>query len=257
MRSSLRPLISATLLMASVLGAPAALAGLPEALKQVKPSVLAVGTFQRTRSPSFEFRGTGFVVGDGRHLATNAHVLPTTVDEERMERLAVAVPQAGGMAQIRGATRVAVDSDHDLALLRIDGEPLVPLVLGPPGLVDEGRPIGFTGFPIGSALGLTPVTHRGIISAVTPIGIPQGNARQLKPGLIKRLADGAFMVYQLDATAYPGNSGSPLYDVGSAEVIGIINMVFIKGTKENSIADPSGITYAIPVRYLREMLERQ
>ena len=109
--------------------------------------------------------------------------------------------------------------------------------------------------PIGSALGLTPVTHRGIIPAITPIGIPQANARQLKPKLLRRLSDGAFSVYQLDATAYPGNSGSPLFEIDAARVVGVINMVFIKGTKESSIANPSGITYAIPVRHLRELLE--
>jgi S1-C subfamily serine protease len=29
--------------------------------------------------------------------------------------------------------------------------------------------------------------------------------------------------------SYPGNSGSPLYDVNSGEVLGVLNMVFIKG----------------------------
>lgn len=110
------------------------------------------------------------------------------------------------------------------------------------------------GFPIGSALGLTPVTHRGIIAAVTPIGIPQANSRQLNPALIRRLAGDTFRVYQLDATAYPGNSGSPVFDPDTGEVLGIVNMVFVKGTKENALSAPSGITYAIPVSHLRALL---
>ena len=256
----MRPSVRAALLALVVLlgiGALPSQAGLVEALQRVKPSVVAVGTYQRTRSPAFRFRGSGFAVSDGRLVVTNAHVLPPTVDSQRLERLVVAIPGKGGQAQIRGASRVASDPGHDLALLRIDGNPLPALRLSTARKAVEGLEVGFTGFPIGSALGLTPVTHRGIISAITPIGIPQGNARQLKPKLVKRLAEGSFSVYQLDATAYPGNSGSPLYDVESGEVIGVINMVFIKGTKESSIADPSGITYAIPVRHLRELLSAQ
>ncbi|HNM56654.1 MAG TPA: S1C family serine protease, partial [Thauera aminoaromatica] len=63
-----------------------------------------------------------------------------------------------------------------------------------------------------------------------------------------------FRVYQLDATAYPGNSGSPLYDPASGEVIGVLNMVFVKSTKEKVLADPSGISYAIPVEYLQRLI---
>jgi len=63
-----------------------------------------------------------------------------------------------------------------------------------------------------------------------------------------------FRVYQLDATAYPGNSGSPLYDPETGEVLGVMNMVFVKSTKENVLSDPSGISYAIPVEYLQRLL---
>ena len=62
-------------------------------------------------------------------------------------------------------------------------------------------------------------------------------------------------MYQLDATAYPGNSGSPVFDTESNDVIAVINKVFVKSKKENVLSDPSGITYAIQVRYVRELLE--
>ena len=64
-----------------------------------------------------------------------------------------------------------------------------------------------------------------------------------------------YPIFQLDATAYPGNSGSPLYDISNGRVIGIVNKVFVQGTKENAITDPSGITYAIPVQHVKKMLE--
>jgi hypothetical protein len=37
----------------------------------------------------------------------------------------------------------------------------------------------------------------------------------------------------------------------------IINSVFIQGTRESAIGRPSGITYAIPSRHVREMLQRE
>ena len=62
-------------------------------------------------------------------------------------------------------------------------------------------------------------------------------------------------MYQLDGTAYPGNSGGPLFDGESGEVIGVINMVFVKGTKEAALSAPSGITFAVPVSFLLELLK--
>ena len=65
-----------------------------------------------------------------------------------------------------------------------------------------------------------------------------------------------FVVYQLDIVAYPGNSGSPVYNVETGEVIGVVNSVFVKGTKESVLEKPSGISYAIPVRYVHDLLKK-
>ncbi|HHH13603.1 MAG TPA: serine protease, partial [Thiolapillus brandeum] len=111
-----------------------------------------------------------------------------------------------------------------------------------------------TGFPLGMVLGLYPVTHRGIISAITPAAIPAGSSRRLNAARIKRLRN-PFMVYQLDAIAYPGNSGSPLYLPATGEVIGVVNSVFIKDSKESVLSSPSGISYAIPVKYVHRLLQ--
>ena len=64
-------------------------AALPEQIARIKPSVVAVGTHQRTRSPQFAFRGTGFVVGDGTLVATNAHVVPDTIESDKLETIAI------------------------------------------------------------------------------------------------------------------------------------------------------------------------
>jgi S1-C subfamily serine protease len=248
---------AAVLLLTAVLlsGARVAGAQVPAAIERVKPSVVGIGTFQKTRAPAFRFLGTGFAVGDGVTIVTNAHVLPQTIDADKGEAIMVLIPGPNREAQLRPATRGADDPAHDLALLRIAGPALPALAIRDSEGVREGESILFTGYPIGAVLGPFPATHRGMISAITPIAIPAAHSSQLKPDLVRRLGTGPFTVFQLDATAYPGNSGSPVYDAVTGEVIGIVNMVFVKGTKEAALTQPSGITYAIPSRYLIELLK--
>jgi S1-C subfamily serine protease len=93
-----------------------------------------------------------------------------------------------------------------------------------------------------------------MVSSITPIALPTATARQLDPRVIRSLRTGTFNVFQLDATAYPGNSGSPLYDMETGRVVGIINMVFVKGTRETVLSQPSGISFAVPARFLAELL---
>ncbi len=229
-------------------------AELSEAIVRVKPSIVAVGTFLPTRSPQSNFGGTGFVVANGRYVVTNAHVIPDEIDYAKNEVLAVFVGQ-GKAAKGRNAKIVAQDVKHDLCLLAIAGEPLPALELGTTEQVKEGKLYAFTGFPIGMVLGLYPVTHRGIVSAVTPMVIPAMSSRQLTAKMIRAMRE-PYNVFQLDATAYPGNSGSPLYEVDSGKVVGVINSVLVKSTKESALENPTGISYAIPVDYLNELLKK-
>jgi S1-C subfamily serine protease len=113
------------------------------------------------------------------------------------------------------------------------------------------------GFPIGGALGFSPVTHRGMVSSIAAVALPSPSARQLNQQAIRSLrGDGRFDIFQLDGTAYPGNSGGPLFDPETGDVLGVINMVFIKGTRESALTNPSGITYAIPSAHILQLLQR-
>ena len=248
------------------LGALAAAAALPawggaiETIQRVKGSVVAVGTFERSRSPQFQFLGSGFAVEDGSLIVTNAHVLARPLDPAQRETYAILIPlpekDDPNKAQVREATQVATDTDSDLALLKISGPALRPLKVGQSADVKEGQEVLFTGYPIGAVLGPHPATHRAIIASVTPIAIPLARAGELNPQTIRRLSAGQYPVFQLDATAYPGNSGSPLYDPATGEVLGVINKVFVQGTKEAALTQPSGITYAVPASHLRALLQQ-
>ena len=239
------------------LGSGTAQAGLEDLIVAAKPSVVAIGVFNPTGNPRFAFRGTGFVVGEGNLVVTNQHVLPEVVPPGGSQgSLVVVMPRAGrgDGSGGREARVVGTDREHDLALLRIDGAPLPPLELSE-AAAREGTAIAIIGYPIGGVLGFSPVTHRGIVSSVTAIALPAPSSQSLSNQAINRLRQGSFDIYQLDATAYPGNSGGPVLDIETGKVVAVINMVLVKGSRESAITYPSGISYAIPVRFVAELLK--
>lgn len=226
---------------------------LADTVAKIKPSIVAIGTYMPKRNPRSIFMATGFAVGDGSLIITNAHAIPETLDIEHLEKIAIFYHK-DNIDKVVFATELAIDKDHDLALLKISDERLPAVTLGSAASVREGQLYAFTGFPIGMVLGLYPVTHRGLISAITPNIIPMINSTQIKQAQFKRLQN-PYSVFQLDATAYPGNSGSPLYHPESGQVIGVINKVFVQESKENILAKPSGISYAIPINYVENLLK--
>mgnify|MGYP001818301377 CR=1 FL=1 len=230
---------------------------LPDVIDRVRPSIVGVGTVYPPRQPNRKgdpvvYRATGFVVGNGRQVITNAHVIPEKLDLENNQSLAIFAGR-GASAKARAVRVVRTDEEHDLALLEFQGPALPALELGDSNSVREGQEVAFTGFPIGMVLGLYPVTHRGIVSAITPIARPVENARTLNAAQLKRLRN-RFDALQLDAIAYPGNSGSPVYDPKTGKVLGVLNSVFVKESRESVLERPSGISYAIPALHVRALL---
>jgi S1-C subfamily serine protease len=234
----------------------AAADNVPKTIAQLKPSVVAIATVHKTRVPAMKFIGTGFVIGDGQTVITNAHVIQTVGVTDAGEILGI-VTGKGSSADFREAKLISHDTEKDLAQLRYEGVPLSPLKIGNSDNAREGQSLLFTGFPLGMVLGFHHVTHRAMISSITPVTIPAASSRNLNAKMVKQLRGTPYYVFQLDGTAYPGNSGSPLYDAETGEVLGVINKVFVKETKESAISQPSGITYAIPSKYILELLERK
>ena len=130
------------------------------------------------RRPPARLTGTGFAVADGSYVVTNYRVVADGLDRHRKEyRVVLAV--LGRSARAISVKTVAKDPDHDVAILKILEGRLKPLVLGTTESVVEGQTVAFTGLPIGAVLGLYPVTHQGIVSARTPIAVPQLSSRRL------------------------------------------------------------------------------
>jgi len=177
-----------------------------------------------------------------------------TLQNEPPETMMVLVGVPGAREpQGREAKPVAVDRVHDVALLRIGGPPLPVVTFGDSDAVRDGAAIAFTGFPFANAFGFHPVTHRGIVSSRPPIALPSPTARQLDSRVIRGVNAGPFVLFQLDATAYAGHSGSPLYDADTGEVIGIVNMS-VKAAKDAAVGQATGISFAVPVQYLQDLM---
>lgn len=231
-------------------------ANLIQTIKNIKPAIVGVGTYKPLSSPRAQLKGTGFFINNNL-VVTNYHLVSNELDLHENERRVIFVGE-GNRPKLIDFTVLDYDAAHDLALLTVNTSK--KLNISPLKIETSPQPAGteiaFTGFPIGAVLGLYPVTHRGIISALTPVVTPAANANQLSVSALKRLKK-PFFTYQLDATAYPGNSGSPVYDQQTGKVIAVINKVFIKSSKESALTEPSGITYAIPIKFLEDLLNKQ
>ena len=229
-------------------------ADVADTLQSVKPGVVGVGTFNPSDSPRANLQGTGFVVLNGTYVVSCAHIFAKLLDSEKKQTHAIFIGR-DRQVTVRQAQLIATDKARDLALLKISGDPLPVLKLGDSGSVREGWQLYFTGYPIGSVLGLNPSTHRAGLAAIIPIFTPVANVSQLNARTLRQ-AQEPYEVFELDAIAYPGNSGSPVWHPDTGEVLGVVNSVYVKGAKEAALSAPSGITYAIPVKYVHRLLER-
>ncbi len=162
--------------------------------------------------------GSGVVVHPSGYVVTNAHVVARADD--------VQVTFADGSSA--KARRIAVDTEHDLAVLKIDaGRPLPSVAMGR----SDDIMVGETVVAIGNPLGLQHTVTAGIVSAL-------GRDLPINPDVVYK------GLIQTDTPINPGNSGGPLLNINS-ELIGINSA--IRGDAQN-------IGFAIPVDRLWELL---
>lgn len=246
-------LLSVVLLCVGEKGAVAHEYEFEKTVESMSKAVVAIGLYSPLEQSGNQIRGTGFVIDDGTWVVTNHHVVDEALDPTVVEYY-VAVYGTGREITALKAEIEAIDPVHDIALLRIK-KALPAATLASDALVSAGAEVAITGYPIGAVLGLYAATHRGYVAAITPDALPSANSHNLTVDMLSRL-ENSDLIYQLDATAYPGNSGSPLYLPETGEVIGVINKVFVSAGKESAISAPTGISYAIPVKHVHSLLTK-
>lgn len=171
---------------------------LPELVRRVKPSAVAIETFDAKGATVS--RGSGFFVAPDK-IITNRHVI------EKSNRVEVHLMD-GKKFPARGV--LAVDGEGDLALLQVEipqasAHPL-PIVQTAP---QEGESI----VVIGNPYGLEGSVSNGIVSAVREI-----------PGYGK--------IIQITAPISPGSSGSPVVNM-RGQVIGVATLQAAEGQSLN------------------------
>jgi tetratricopeptide (TPR) repeat protein len=171
---------------------------LPELVKRIKPSAVAIETFDSKDNPIS--RGSGFFTTIDR-VITNRHVI------EKAARVEVHLLN-GKKYTVKGV--VAIDGEGDLALLSVEvpqnaAVPL-PLVKTVP---QEGESV----VVIGNPFGLEGSVSNGIVSAVREIS-------------------GYGKIIQITAPISPGSSGSPVVNM-NGQVIGVATLQAAEGQSLN------------------------
>ena len=159
--------------------------------------------------------GSGFLVSKDGKIATNLHVI---------RDLKSAGAQLANGEVFDSITVLAFDERKDLAVIKVPGFDLQDIALGNSNELRIGEPV----IAIGNPRGLEGTVTTGIVSAIRD-----------------DIVGGGFKVIQTDAAINPGNSGGPLLN-SRGLVIGVVS---------SKLRASEGLNFAIPVNYLRGMLD--
>jgi tetratricopeptide (TPR) repeat protein len=171
---------------------------LPELVRRIKPSAVAIETFD-SRGEKLS-RGSGFFIENDR-IVTNRHVIEGAFRAEVHS-------STGAVFPVKGV--LAVDAEGDVALLKID--PPAPAIR-PLSLEKTSPQEGESVLVIGNPLGLEGSVTNGIVSAVRDI-----------PTFGR--------IIQITAAISSGSSGSPVVNM-QGQVIGIATLQITGGQSVN------------------------
>ena len=154
--------------------------------------------------------GSGFIVGADGTILTNAHVVDGAAEVVVRLRDRREFP----------AKVVGMDTETDVAVLKIDASGLPVVRIGDPGKLEVGQWVA----AIGSPYGLEHTVTAGIVSATS-----------------RSLPSEAYVPFiQTDVAVNPGNSGGPLFNL-DGEVVGINSQIY------SQTGGWQGLSFAIPI----------
>ena len=171
--------------------------------------------------------GSGVILDPDGYIVTNAHVVERAVRLEVELSLAASGGKPGTSVlrrrgKVLGAQIVAVDTETDLAVLKVEATGLPVLPMGDSETLRPGQLV----LAFGSPLGLESSVTMGVVSAV---------ARQLSP-------EDPMIYLQTDASINPGNSGGALVDT-EGRLVGVNTLIYSQsgGNEGIGFAAPSNI----------------
>jgi len=198
---------------------------LPELVRQVKPSVVVITTYDS--SGEALMTGSGFFVHPGQ-VVTNLHVIRGASRAE-----VKTLDGKGKTYPVTGA--VAVDEEGDLVEMNVDmPAERAHAIEFAPLLPDEGEKI----FVVGNPLKLEGSVSDGIVSAVREV-----------PNVGR--------IIQITAPVSHGNSGSPVFNL-KGQVVGVVTVKVTNGQNINLAIAVARVAQLTPgrLRQLGELLRR-
>jgi S1-C subfamily serine protease len=142
--------------------------------------------------------GTGFVIRRDGIVVTNHHVVGDADADF------VAVFRDGTRRRVLGS--LALDEEHDLAVIKIESGDYAALSLAEAGGIKVGQQV----FLLGSSSGLDQSLGTGIVSALRPDGFPEEWKKRYREAGQKIVAG---PIVQHTAVSAPGSSGSPVVNL--------------------------------------------
>ncbi len=231
---------------------------LKENIKKVRKSIVAIG-FEPAPN-QITILGSGFI-SQGK-LITCAHLLNNLTEEQIIKLKASVLVETTekGLELYKWLPIRLVpgkkDIKNDLAIFEFLQEApnyTEGLVLSDSEKVQIGQDVYFIGFPyaaqlINDGFGITLVANRGMVSNIKPDGSD--------PNFTK-------VWFIIDAISNPGNSGCPVINAETNEVIGVMSIsfrtpsqVFKEVTsKDLDIREPMHIAGAKPINLVKELLK--
>jgi serine protease Do len=178
--------------------------------------------------------GSGVIVSPDGYIITNAHVIENgrsirvkiaATPDELQGKTSIVKPEGKTVP----AKVVGMDSETDLAVLKIDDSNLPHLQFGNSDQLRQGQLV----MAFGNPLGLESSVSMGVVSSV---------ARQIRP-------DDPMVYIQTDAPINPGNSGGPLID-DEGLVVGINTFILSQS------GGSEGIGFAVPSNIVKNVFDQ-
>ncbi len=170
--------------------------------------------------------GSGFILTENGYILTNYHVV------ENSNEIKITLYDG----QSYTANLVGYDESNDIAVLKIDANGLIPVVLGSSDTLSVGDSVVAIGNPLGE---LTFSLTSGAVSALDrPVTFSTGTTMSL---------------IQTDCAINSGNSGGALFNL-YGEVIGITNAKYSDSSSSSS-ASIDNIGFAIPIDHVRPIVQ--
>jgi S1-C subfamily serine protease len=232
--------------------------------------------------------GTGFFVSPSGYVLTAGHVIRSSEKAARekgatniafrvgilLDTSSTSAIQFSGSFSWVDASVIDIDEVHDLALLKVSRNPfngeLQTRIAGPSGMLpfnvgvarinprlpDEGESLLVSGYPLDIP---TFVSQRGMVASRSfyTVGGPGPNSRFTTPETLDSII--------LDAVVNPGNSGGPVYDSESGDVVGICDAYELAPLVTNKLHSVeiapgeflnqnAGLAVVVPIKYAVEFL---